>query len=108
MIYQVSQHRKSWNMKKTKEKGVTVAKQFKINEFQNGMFLKPSIYYNYSGDNLQHSVVNNNETQSQNSRVVALSTHACLRFNSSMSSLLGAFGSFPGGSCATGLHKEHL
>ena len=74
---------------KTKEKGVTVAKQFKINEFQNGMFLKPSSYYNYRGDNLQHSVVNNNETQSQNSRAVA-------------------FDSFPGGSCATGLHKEHL
>ena len=97
-------------MKKTKEKGeyVTVAKQFKINEFQNEMFLKPSSYHNYRGDNLQHSVVNNNETQSQNSRAVALSTHACLRFNSSMSSLLGAFDSFPGGSCATGLHKEHL
>ena len=40
---------------------------------------------------LQHSVVNNNETQSRNSRAVALSTHARLRFNLSMSSLLGAF-----------------
>ena len=37
------------------------------------------------------SVVNNNETQSRNSRAVALSTHARLRFNLSMSSLLGAF-----------------
>ena len=35
--------------------------------------------------------VNNNETQSRNSRAVALSTHARLRFNSSMSLLLGAF-----------------
>ena len=41
---------------------------------------------------LQHSVVSNNETQSRNSRAVALSTHARLRFNSSsLSSLLGAF-----------------
>ena len=40
---------------------------------------------------LQHSVVNNNETQSRNSRAVALRTHARLRFNSSMSLLLGAF-----------------
>ena len=55
------------------------------------MFLKPSSYYKYRGDNLQHSVVNNNETQSRNSRAVALSTHACSRFNSSMSLLLGAF-----------------
>ena len=53
---------------------------------------KPSIYYQYRGDLLQHSVVNqNNENQSRNSRAVALSTHARLRFNSSMSSLLGAF-----------------
>ena len=65
-------------------------KQFKTNESQNGMFLKPYSYYGYRGDNLQHSVVNN-ETQSRNSRAVALSTHARLRFNSSMSSLLGAF-----------------
>ena len=81
--------------KKTKEESeyVTVPKQFKTNEFQNGMFLKPSSYYKYRGDNLQHSVVNNNETQSRNSRAVALSTRACLRFNSSMSSLLGAFNS---------------
>ena len=49
--------------KKTKEESeyVTVPKQFKTNEFQNGMFLKPSSYYKYRGDNLQHSVVNNNE-----------------------------------------------
>ena len=33
-------------------------KQFKTNEFQNRMFLKPSSYYKYRGDNLQHSVVN--------------------------------------------------
>ena len=40
---------------------------------------KPSIYYKYRGDLLQHSVVNqNNETQSRNSRAVALSTHARL------------------------------
>ena len=36
--------------------------------------VKPSSYYKYRGDNLQHSVVNNNETQSRNSRAVALST----------------------------------
>ena len=47
--------------KKTKEESeyVTVPKQFKTNEFQNGMFLKPSSYYKYRGDNLQHSVVSN-------------------------------------------------
>ena len=93
-----------YGMKNTKEKSeyITVPKQFKINEFQNGIFLKPSSYYKYRrGDNLHHLVVNNNKTQSQNSRAVALSTHARLRFNSSMSSLLGAFDSFPSGSCAT-------
>ena len=58
---------------------------------------KPPIYYKYRGDLLQHSVVyQNNETQSRNSRAVALSTHARLRFNSSMSSLLGAFDSLFG------------
>ena len=83
--------------KKTKEKSQSqsqssVPKQFKTNEFQNGTFLRPSSYYKYRGDNLQHSVVNNlNETQSRNSRAVALGTHARLRFNSSMSLLLGAF-----------------
>ena len=55
------------------------------------MFLKSSSYYKYRGDNLKHSVVNNNETQTRNSRAVALGTHARLRFNSSMSLLLGAF-----------------
>ena len=81
--------------KKNKEEkeNVTVSEQFKTNEFQNGMFLKPSSYYKYRGVSLQHSVVNNNETQSRNSRAVALSTRARLRFNSSMSSLLGAFDS---------------
>ena len=72
----------------------SVPKQFKTNEFQNGTFLRPSSYYKYRGANLQHSVVNNNETQSRNPRAVALSTHAWharLRFNSSMSLLLGAF-----------------
>ena len=53
--------------------------------------VKPSSYYKYRGDNFQHSVVNNNETQSRNSRAVALSTHARLRFNSSMSLFLGTF-----------------
>ena len=52
-------------LKKTKESEyVTVPKQFKKIEFQNGMFLKSSSYYKYRGDNLQHSVVNSNETQS--------------------------------------------
>ena len=55
------------------------------------MFLKPYSYYEYRGDSRQHWVVSNNETQSRNSRAVALSTHARLRFNLSMSSLLGAF-----------------
>ena len=79
--------------KKTKEKSeyATVPKQFKTNESQNGMFLKPYSYYEYRGDNLQHSVVNNNENQSRNPRAVVLSTHARLRFNSSLNSLLGAF-----------------
>ena len=42
--------------KNTKEKSeyVTVSKQFKTSEFQNGMFLKPSSDYRYRGDNLQH------------------------------------------------------
>ena len=66
-------------------------KRFKTNESQNGMSLKPYSYYEYRGDNLQHSVVNNNENQSRNPRAVVLSTHARLRFNSSMNSLLGAF-----------------
>ena len=67
-------------------------RQFKTNEFQNGMFLKSSSYYKYWGDNLQHSVVKNNETQQlRSSRAVALSTQAGLPFNSSMSLLLGAF-----------------
>ena len=93
MIYQVTNtQRRSWNIKKTKEKSQSqsqssVPKQFKTNEFQNGTFLRPSSYYKYRGDNLQHSVVNNNETQSRNSRAVALSTHARLRFNSSTSLL---------------------
>ena len=45
--------------KTTREKSeyVTVPKQFKTNESQNGMFLKPYSYYEYRGDNLQHSVV---------------------------------------------------
>ena len=85
-----------YKKKKTKGKSQSqsqssVPKQFKTNEFQNGTFLRPSSYYKYRGDNLQHSVVNNNETQSRNSRAVALSTNARLRFNSSMSLLLGAF-----------------
>ena len=60
MIYQVrpgNTQRKSRNVKKnTKEKSeyVTVSKQFKTSEFQNGMFLKPSSDYRYKGDNLQH------------------------------------------------------
>ena len=55
---------------------------------------KPSIYYKYRGDLLQHSVVNQNEeTRPRNSRAVALSTHARLLLNSSMSSLVGAFDS---------------
>ena len=61
---------------KEKSESVTVRKQFKTH----GMFLKPSSHY--KGDNLQHSVVNNYEIQSQiqlNSRAVALSTHARLR-----------------------------
>ena len=94
MIYQVTNTEEVMKNIRAKEKSeyVTVPKQFKTNEFQNGMFLKPSSYYKYKGDNLQHSVVNNNETsQSRNSRAVSLSTHARLRFNSSMSSLLGAF-----------------
>ena len=61
-----------------KSESVTVPKQFKTPEFQNGMFLKPSSYYKYRGDNLQHSVLSNNETQSRNSRAVTLTTHAPL------------------------------
>ena len=62
-----------------------------MSNFKVECFFKPSTYYKYGGDNRQHSVVNNNETQSRSYRAVALSTHASLRFNSSMSSLLGAF-----------------
>ena len=76
MIYQlINTQRKTWNVKKNNEKSesVRVRKQFKTH----GKFLKPSSYY--KGNNLQHSVVNNYETQSRNSRAVALSTHVCLR-----------------------------
>ena len=59
--------------------------------FEMECFASLQSYYKYRGDNLQHSVVNNNETQSRNSRAVALGTHARLRFSSSMSLLLGAF-----------------
>ena len=55
---QSNTQRKSRNVKKkTKEKSeyVTVPKQLKTNEFQNGMFLKPSSDHKYRGDNLQHS-----------------------------------------------------
>ena len=86
-----NQHTEKVMKYKEKSEYVTVPKQFKTNESQNGMFLKPCSYYEYRGDNLQHSVVNNNENQSRNPRAVVLSTHACLRFNSSMNSLLGAF-----------------
>ena len=100
MIYQVTQ-RKSWNIKKLRRKVNMLQcpsslKQinFKMECFSS-LSDKPSIYYKYRGDLVQHSVVNqNNETQSWNSRAVALSTHARLRFNSSMSSLLGAFDLF--------------
>ena len=57
--------------------------EIKTNKFQNELFLKPYSYYEYRGDNLQHSVVSNNETQSRNSRAEALCTHARLRFNPS-------------------------
>ena len=57
-------HDLSSNQHREKSEYVTVPKQFKTNKFQNGMFLKPSSYYKYRGDNLQHSVVNNNETDS--------------------------------------------
>ena len=66
------------------------------------MFLKPYSYYKYGGDNLQHSVVSNNETQLRNSRAVALSTRVRLRFSSSMSSVLGGFES-----CYKSLPKGH-
>ena len=62
-----------------------------MKNFKVECFFKPSTYYKYRGDNRQHSVVNNNEIQSRNERAVALSTHASLRFNSSVSSLLGVF-----------------
>ena len=46
MIYQETNTEKVVKYKKNKEKSeyVTVPKQFKTNEFQNGMFLKPSSY----------------------------------------------------------------
>ena len=69
---------------------------FKMECFSS-LSVMPPIYYKYRGDLLQHSVVyQNNETQSRNSRAVALSTHARLRFHLSMSSLLGAFDSLFG------------
>ena len=36
------------NKKQGESEYVTAPKQFKTNEFQNGMFLKPSSYYKYS------------------------------------------------------------
>ena len=38
--------------------GIEDSASEKTKEFQNGMFLKPSSYYKYRGDNLEHSVVN--------------------------------------------------
>ena len=62
-----------------KSESVIVRKQFKTH----GKFLKPSSYYKggldklHKGNDLQHSVVNNYETQSRNSRAVALTTYVC-------------------------------
>ena len=56
----------------------------------NGMFLKPYSYYEYRGDSRQNWVVSNNETQSRNSRAVALSTHARLLFNSQICTKVSA------------------
>ena len=96
MICQVTNtQRKSWNIRKKLRRKVNMLQcpnsLKQMNLKLNGMFLKPYSYYEYRGDNLQHSVVNNNENQSRNPRAVVLSTHARLRFNSSMNSLLGAF-----------------
>ena len=96
MICQVTNtQRKSSNIRKKLRRKVNMlqcpSSLKQMNLKLNGMFLKPYSYYEYRGDNLQHSVVNNNENQSRNPRAGVLSTHARLRFNSSMNSLLGAF-----------------
>ena len=70
MIYQVTNTEEVMKNIRAKEKSeyVTVPKQFKTNEFQNGMFLKPSSYYKYRGGfNIRLSVITklNHEIQEQ-------------------------------------------
>ena len=67
-------------LKKTNEKVnmLQCPSSLKQMNFEMGCFSSLQSYYKYRGDNLQHSVVNNNETQSRNSRAVAPSTHARL------------------------------
>ena len=79
--------------KKAKEKVnmLQYPSSLKQMNFEMECFSSLQIHGKYRGDNLQHSVVNNNEIQSRNSRAVALSTHSRLRFSSSVSLLLGAF-----------------
>ena len=103
MICQVtSTQRKSWNIKKTKEKSenVTVPKQLKTNESQNGMFLKPCSYYMNTEViifNIRFSITTklNHEIQEQWHLAPTLVYDS---IHPSMSSLLGAF-DFPREKC---------
>ena len=103
MICQVtSTQRKSWNIKKTKEKSenVTVPKQLKTNESQNGMFLKPCSYYMNTEViifNIRFSITTklNHEIQEQWHLAPMLVYDS---IHPSMSSLLGAF-DFPSEKC---------
>ena len=91
-----NQHTKTvmkYEKKKTKEKVnmLQYPSSLKQMNFEMECFSSLQSHCKYRGDNLQHSVVNNNEIQSRNSRAVALSTHSRLRFSSSVSLLQGAF-----------------
>ena len=92
MIYQVTNtQRKSWNIKKTKESEyVTVPKQFKKMNFKMEFFSSLLVTINTEVIifNIRLSIVTKLNLEI---RAVVLSAHARLRFNLSMSLLLGAF-----------------
>ena len=109
MIYQVrpgNTQRKSRNVKKTQRRKVNMLQcpsSLKQMNFKTECF--SSLLVTIDTEVIIFNiwpVVNNNETQWRNSRAVALSTHARLRFNSSMSSLLEAF------DYVLALNSEHI
>ena len=99
MIYQVTNtQRKSWNIKiKTKEKVNMLQRPSSLKQmnFKMECFSSLLVTINTVQRWLQHSVVSNNETQSRNSRAVALSTGSMLVYDSihpwACSQNIGAF-----------------